>query len=110
MSTIRLIRGDDTDVMVSLLQDDALFDLSQVSRIDLHAKAQGRVMINLSTTSNSIEIVDNEIVLHFDRATTLGASWRNANYDLQVIIGTKVQTVLSGVIELTHDITEVTLD
>lgn len=110
MSTIRLIRGDDTDVMVSLVQDNTPFDLSQITRIDLHAKTQGRIVIDLSTTNSSIEIADDEIVLHFDRVLTVGASWRKADYDLQVVASAKVQTVLSGQIELVHDIMEVTLE
>ena len=107
---MKLIRGDDTDITVTLLQDDAPFDLSQIARIDLHAKAQGRIVIKLSTTDNSIEIVGGEIVLHFDRELTLSAMWRQADYDMQIVIGTKVQTVLSGTIELVHDITEVQLE
>lgn len=107
---MKLIRGDDTDITVTLLQDDAPFDLSQIARIDLHAKAQGRTVIKLSTTDNSIEIVGGEIVLHFDRELTHGAMWRQADYDMQIVIGTKVQTVLSGTIELVHDITEVQLE
>lgn len=106
MSTIRLIRGDDTDVMIRLQQDNAPYDLSQITRIDLHAKANGKPVIVLSTTDGSIEIAE-QIVLHIDRAMTLGAMWQQAKYDLQLTIGTKVQTVLFGVIELVHDITEV---
>ena len=107
---MKLIRGDDTDITVTLLQDDAPFDLSQITRIDLHAKDQSRVVIQLSTTDNSIEIVGCQIVLHFDRALTHGALWRQAAYDMQIVIGAKVQTVLSGTIELVHDITEVQLE
>ena len=107
---MKLIRGDDTDITVTLLQDDAPFDLSQIARIDLHAKDRSRIVIQLSTTDNSIEIVGGEIVLHFDRALTCGALWRQAAYDMQIVIGTKVQTVLSGTIELVHDITEVQLE
>ena len=107
---MKIIRGDDTDITVTLLQDNAPFDLTQIARIDLHAKTQSRIVIQLSTTDNSIEIVDGEIVLHFDRARTRGALWRQAVYDMQVVIGTKVQTVLSGTIELMHDITEVQLE
>lgn len=110
MSTIHLIRGDDTDIIVTLLLDDAPFDLSQIARLDLHAKAQGKIVIDLSTANGGIEIVGSEIVLHFDRALTVGKHWQQASYDLQAVIGTKVQTVLRGTIQLTADITEVQLE
>lgn len=110
MANIDLIRGDDSDIIVTLIVGDTPLDIERISRADLHAKAQGKIVLRLSSTDGSIEMTDSELVLHFDRQTTTGATWQQAAYDLQAIIDDKVKTVLRGTITLTHDITEVALD
>lgn len=110
MANIELIRGDDTDIGVIITDDTAPIAPERISRVDLHAKAQGKIALRLSSTDGSIELGDGELVLHFDRYMTAGATWQQAAYDLQAIIDDKVKTVLRGTITLTHDITEVALD
>lgn len=110
MANIDLIRGDDTDIAVIITDDSTPLTLDRISRVDLHAKAQGKIALRLSSTDGSIEMADGELVLHFDRHLTAGATWQQAAYDLQAVIDGKVKTVLRGSITLTHDITEVALD
>lgn len=109
MTTINLIRGDDTDIHVTLITGGEL-SAPLISRADLHAKAHGKRILALSSTDGGISITDEGLVLHFDRTTTQGATWQQAEYDLQLLISDKVQTVLRGTIMLTHDITEVQLE
>lgn len=95
------------DVAITLTQGGEPFDLSAVSRIDLHAKAQGKIVLKLSSVDGSIEVVQGKIILHISHALTAGEKWSIAEYDMQLINNGRVQTVLQGSINMTHDITEV---
>ncbi len=72
MANIDLIRGDDTDIGVIITDDTAPIAPERINRVDLHAKAQGKIALRLSSTDGSIELGDGELVLHFDRHMTAG--------------------------------------
>lgn len=100
---INLYRGDDISIALTVKG----YDLQGVERIDLHAKNRGKVVLSLSTTDNSIEIIGERVLLHFAHHHTDKATYTDANYDLQVIKAGKIRTLMAGEIRLTHDITEV---
>ncbi|MGX2968816.1 hypothetical protein ACWIVU_00585 [Ursidibacter arcticus] len=115
MSKIKLKRGDDEEYQVNVVQSDSgeesPFDLSQVERVDLHAKVNGKLVLSLSTTDGSIEFINRTsgvLLLNFSHQLTENAEWQTAEYDLQLIDrNDKRKTPLSGRIELSHDITQV---
>ena len=118
MSKIKLKRGDDEQYLVQILQENAdgsqsSFDLSDTARADLHAKVGGKIELQLSTENGSIlwhNRSTGELLLDFAHGLTENAYWLVADYDLQLIDRNgKRKTVLSGRIELAHDVTKVSL-
>ena len=116
MSKIKLKRGDDEQYLVQILQENAdgsqsPFDLSDTARADLHAKVGNKLELQLSTETGEIgwhNRATGELLLEFPHALTENADWLVADYDLQLIDrNDKRKTVLSGRIELSHDITKV---
>lgn len=113
---IKLKRGDDEQRQVDIVwaSDDGQtepYDLINTTRADLHAKVDGQVVISLSTETGGIEITDRPngtLLLDFAHTLTEQADWHSADYDLQLIDNQgKRKTVLSGRIELSHDVTKV---
>lgn len=116
MSKIKLKRGDDESLLVEVQaeQNDGTllpFDLSHTARADLHAKANGKVVLQLSTENNSIQWQNRErgqLFLDISHELTENADWLTADYDLQLIDQhSKRKTVLSGRIELSPDVTKI---
>ena len=104
---IELYRGDDEQYVLSLVNDEGVISLDNV-RFDLHAVANQKIVLELSTENNLITVEKGEVTLHFNHNLTEQADWRVAKYDLQMTdaLG-KVKTVLVGKIMLTADITKI---
>lgn len=93
---IVLYRGDDEERKVRIYekqQNDELkpYDLTNIKRLDLWAKARSHTVISLSSTDETIKVVDAEngvILLKFHHDLTKYAIWSEANYDLQTISNT----------------------
>lgn len=118
MSKIKLKRGDDEDYLLTIIeatdQGSQPLDLTHVERIDLHAKDDGERVLTLSTTDGSIERLNDasgEILLYFRHELTEKARWFSADYDVQLTFKNgRRKTVLSGRIELSHDVTRLSKD
>lgn len=90
---IVLYRGDDEERRVRIYekqQDGELkpYDLTNIKRLDLWAKVRSHTVISLSSTDETIKVVDAEngvILLKFHHDLTKYAIWSEANYDLQTI-------------------------
>lgn len=115
---IKLKRGDDEQRQVEIVWalDDgqtAPYDLTDTARADLHAKVGGYVVLSLSTETGDITFTDRQngiLLLDFAHTLTEQADWHSADYDLQLIDNQgKRKTVLSGRIELSHDVTKVNI-
>lgn len=116
MSKIKLKRGDDEERLVEIVQQQAdgsqmPFDLSNTVRADLHAKSNGKIVLQLSTEDGSIQWhsrTTGQILLIFSHSATENANWLTADYDLQLIDQHgKRKTVLTGRMELSPDVTKV---
>lgn len=112
---IVLYRGDDEERRVRIYekqQNDELkpYDLTNVKRLDLWAKVRSHTVISLSSTDETIKVVDAEngvILLKFHHDLTKYAIWSEANYDLQTISNTgAVKTVIrNALFKLEGDVT-----
>ena len=112
---IILYRGDDEDRRVRIYekqQNDELkpYDLTNIKRLDLWAKVRSHTVISLSSTDETIKVVDAEngvILLKFHHDLTKYAIWSEANYDLQTISNTgAVKTVIrNALFKLEGDVT-----
>nr|DAS80016.1 MAG TPA: hypothetical protein [Caudoviricetes sp.] len=112
---IILYRGDDEERRVRIYekqQNDELkpYDLTNIKRLDLWAKVRSHTVISLSSTDESIKVVDAEngvILLKFHHDLTKYAIWSEANYDLQTISNTgAVKTVIrNALFKLEGDVT-----
>ena len=112
---IVLYRGDDEDRRVRIYekqQDGELkpYDLTNIKRLDLWAKVRSHTVISLSSTDETIKVVDAEngvILLKFHHDLTKYAIWSEANYDLQTISNTgAVKTVIrNALFKLEGDVT-----
>lgn len=112
---IVLYRGDDEERKVRIYekqQDGELkpYDLTNIKRLDLCAKVRSRTVISLSSTDETIKVVDAEngvILLKFHHDLTKYAIWSEANYDLQTISNTgAVKTVIrNALFKLEGDVT-----
>lgn len=112
---IVLYRGDDEERKVRIYerqQNDELkpYDLTNIKRLDLWAKVRSRTVISLSSTDETIKVVDAEngvILLKFHHDLTKYAIWSEANYDLQTISNTgAVKTVIrNALFKLEGDVT-----
>lgn len=112
---IVLYRGDDEERKVRIYerqQDGELkpYDLTNIKRLDLWAKVRSRTVISLSSTDETIKVVDAEngvILLKFHHDLTKYAIWSEANYDLQTISNTgAVKTVIrNALFKLEGDVT-----
>lgn len=108
------IRGDDAHRLIEIKRqiDGKLqpVDLSDIARIDLHAKANGQIVLTRSTAEEAgIEFVNRtqgQVLLRFPHALTANWQWQLAHYDLQLTYQNgQVKTVLTGMIEVSADIT-----
>lgn len=114
-TTINLYRGDDEERRVRIYekqQNDELkpYDLTNIKRLDLWAKVRSHTVISLSSTDETIKVVDAEngvILLKFHHDLTKYAIWSEANYDLQTISNTgAVKTVIrNALFKLEGDVT-----
>nr|DAN20072.1 MAG TPA: hypothetical protein [Caudoviricetes sp.] len=112
---IVLYRGDDEERRVRIYekqQDGELkpYDLTNIKRLDLWAKVRSHTVISLSSTNETIKVVDAEngvILLKFNHDLTKCAVWSEANYDLQTISNTgAVKTVIrNALFKLEGDVT-----
>lgn len=112
---IILYRGDDEERRVRIYekqQNDELkpYDLTNIKRFDLRAKVRSHTVISLSSTDETIKVVDAEngvILLKFHHDLTKYAIWSEANYDLQTISNTgAVKTVIrNALFKLEGDVT-----
>ena len=112
---IILYRGDDEerrDRIYEKQQNDELkpYDLTNIKRLDLWAKVRSHTVISLSSTDETIKVVDAEngvILLKFHHDLTKYAIWSEANYDLQTISNTgAVKTVIrNALFKLEGDVT-----
>ena len=112
---IVLYRGDDEERRVRIYekqQNDELkpYDLTNIKRLDLWAKVRSHTVISLSSTDETIKVVDAEngvILLKFHHDLTKYAIWSEANYDLQTISNTgAVKTVIrKALFKLEGDVT-----
>lgn len=112
---IVLYRGDDEERRVRIYekqQNDELkpYDLTNVKRLDLWAKVRSHTVISLSSTDETIKVIDAEngvILLKFHHDLTKYAIWSEANYDLQTISNTgAVKTVIrNALLKLEGDVT-----
>lgn len=114
-TTINLYRGDDEERKVRIYEkqpDGELkpYDLTNIKRLDLWAKVRSRTVISLSSTDETIKVVDAEngvILLKFHHDLTKYAIWSEANYDLQTISNAgAVKTVIrNALFKLEGDVT-----
>lgn len=112
---IVLYRGDDEERRVRIYekqQNDELkpYDLTNIKRLDLWAKVRSHTVISLSSTDETIKVVDAEngvILLKFHHDLTKYAIWSEANYYLQTISNTgAVKTVIRNTLfKLEGDVT-----
>lgn len=112
---IVLYRGDDEERKVRIYekqQDGELkpYNLTNIKRLDLWAKVRSRTVISLSSTDETIKVVDAEngvILLKFHHDLTKYAIWSEANYDLQTISNAgAVKTVIrNALFKLEGDVT-----
>ena len=112
---IILYRGDDEGRKVRIYerqQNDELkpYDLTNIKRLDLWAKVRSHTVISLSSTDETIKVMDAEngvILLKFHHDLTKYAIWSEANYDLQTISNTgAVKTVIrNALFKLEGDVT-----
>ena len=112
---IILYRGDDEERRVRIYekqQNGELkpYDLTNIKRLDLWAKVRSHTVISLSSTDETIKVVDAEngvILLKFHHDLTKYAIWSEANYDLQTISNTgAVKTVIrNALFKLEGDVT-----
>lgn len=112
---IVLYRGDDEERRVRIYEkqpDGELkpYDLTNIKRLDLWAKVRSHTVISLSSTDETIKVVDAEngvILLKFHHDLTKYAIWSEANYDLQTISNTgAVKTVIrNALFRLEGDVT-----
>ena len=112
---IILYRGDDEERRVRIYekqQNDELkpYDLTNIKRLDLWAKVRSHTVISLSSTDETIKVVDAEngvILLKFHHDLTKYAIWSEANYDLQTISNAgAVKTVIrNALFKLEGDVT-----
>lgn len=112
---IVLYRGDDEERKVRIYerqQDGELkpYGLTNIKRLDLWAKVRSHTVISLSSTDETIKVVDAEngvILLKFHHDLTKYAIWSEANYDLQTISNTgAVKTVIrNALFKLEGDVT-----
>ena len=112
---IVLYRGDDEERKVRIYerqQDGELkpYGLTNIKRLDLWAKVRSHTVISLSSTDETIKVVDAEngvILLKFHHDLTKYAIWSEANYDLKTISNTgAVKTVIrNALFKLEGDVT-----
>ena len=112
---IVLYRGDDEERRVRIYekqQNDELkpYNLTNIKRLDLWAKVRSHTVISLSSTDETIKVLDAEngvILLKFHHDLTKYAIWSEANYDLQTISNTEaVKTVIrNALFKLEGDVT-----
>lgn len=108
--TLKLVRGDDVDFLLTLKDKSGQFISPDGLRFDLHVVGpQGEVLIDLSTENGGINIgEDGKIHLNFAHEHTAQAEWTVANYDLQLTTEEgKRKTIMFGKVQLTHDYTRI---
>lgn len=99
---IKIYRGDDEAILVSVTG----VDLQEVAQVDLHAVADKKAVLKLSTLDDTISITDEGILLDFKHETHKDVEVKKADYDLQLTFKSgRIKTILLGVIEFTHDFT-----
>lgn len=112
---IVLYRGDDEERRVRIYERQQggelkPYDLTNIKRLDLWAKVRSHTVISLSSTDETIKVLEAEngvILLKFHHDLTKYAIWSEANYDLQTISNTgAVKTVIrNALFKLEGDVT-----
>lgn len=102
-------RGDSEEKLIRFKKGGAPFDLSVVERIDMHVKVDSKVVLKISTSDNSIRILDRaggEILLNIKPELTALKKFSTGEYDVQFIYASKrIKTVLEGDFILASDVT-----
>ena len=76
-------------------------------RFDLHIRPNRREVVKLSNTTGDISITGNVLTIKLAHEKTRGATWRTADYDLQVTTADgKIKYPFGGTFELEHNITD----
>ena len=76
-------------------------------RFDLHIRPNRREVVKLSSTKGDISIMGNILTIKLSHDKTRCATWRTADYDLQVTTADgKIKYPFGGIVELEHNITD----
>lgn len=76
-------------------------------RFDLHIRPNRREVVKLSSKTGDISITGNVLTIKLAHDKTRGATWRTADYDLQVTTADgKIKYPIGGIVELEHNITD----
>lgn len=111
VKNLKIMRGDDTDIIIRAKHRDGTHFNFAGCRVDLSAKiniTDETPALSLSTETGEIKPLEGgEIAVTIPKLKTAGQNWQKASYDLQITTAEgKVRTILCGEIELIHDITE----
>lgn len=109
--TLRLYRGDDYAIALTLRgRDGRAVNLTGV-RADLHAAVAGETVLRMSTADSRIRAAQTPdgtpvLLIDFAHDLTAAADWQAADYDLQLTDAQgRIRTIMRGQIKLTGDIT-----
>ena len=106
-----LYQGDDEDIVFEIFEVDETqkteneYDVSSLP-FDLWLKPDKGSVIQFSSTTGELDVVDNMVTIKFRNKHTAKAKWRIAEYDLQTVINDKIKTLVKGTITLEPDITK----
>lgn len=106
-----LYQGDDEDVVFEIFEVDETektenaYDVSALP-FDMWLKPDKGSVIQLSSTTGELEVVNNMVIVKFRNKHTAKAKWLTAEYDLQTFINDKIKTLVRGTITLEPDITK----
>lgn len=96
-----LYRGDTYGFEVKVFDGDGKpVDLSGAT-VDMDIRPA-----HYDPVSPDIQVAKNSIKLHFPAALTRDAGWTRADYDLRLLLGDAVITLLYGKVMLTRDVTK----
>lgn len=102
VENISIYRGDTYAFDISIVSDDG-------SPLDLTGAAVAMAIApkgDYVPFSPDIDVEGNVITITIQPHHTQGATWRSAEYDVQITQGNAVTTVLRGRIDMTQDITQ----
>lgn len=98
--TLHIYRGDSSEFVLELDSDTGAVDLTG-SSVDVLVRPKS----DSPPFRPDIVVDTNVIRLLFAPHHTNGATWKKAEYDVQITQGDTVTTVLRGIVEMTWDVT-----